>query len=197
MTQPQWTPPQQPPQPPQVPPPQPTKPKRFGWPTVIIASVVSWLIGVVMIMMVLPANDNSLPTVTTSASEQASDTGTEAGSEPTDAGQPTETATAGVHAPTAGDFEVSIKILSKQCFGSAGCNISYRPKIAADKSALPDSGTVEVSYRITGGEGPILGTFLITLGDSPQVEGQDEESTETSSSGSTLKIKITDVEYTP
>lgn len=160
----------------------------------IIVAVGSWFIGVIMTMAVLPANDNSLPTVTTSASEQASDTGTEAGSEPSTT-EPT--ATAREHAPVASDFEVPIKILSKQCFGSAGCNISYRPKIAADKSALPDSGTVEVSYRITGGEGPILGTFLITLGDSPQVEGQDEESTETSSSGSTLKIKITDVEYTP
>jgi hypothetical protein len=110
--------------------------------------------------------------------------------------EPSETAAPGVHKPRASDFEVSIKILSKQCFGSAGCLVEYRPKIAADIDSLPKQGTVEVSYSITGGEGPIQGTFLITLGDDPQVEGQDEESTQTPSSSAKLKIKITDVEYT-
>jgi hypothetical protein len=108
----------------------------------------------------------------------------------------TATATAGVHTPTASDFEVSIKILSKQCFGSAGCLVEYRPKIAGDIDSLPKQGTVEVSYSITGGEGPIQGTFTITLGEDPQVKGQDEESTQTPSSSAKLKIKITDVEYT-
>ena len=61
---------------------------------------------------------------------------------------------------------------------------------------LPGEVTVEVSYKITGGEGPIQGTFTITLGEDPTVEGQDEESTSTSSSSAKLKIKITDVEYT-
>jgi hypothetical protein len=60
----------------------------------------------------------------------------------------------------------------------------------------PKQGTVEVSYSITGGEGPIQGTFTITLGEDPQVKGQDEESTQTPSSSAKLKIKITDVEYT-
>lgn len=32
------------------------KPKRFGWPTLIIASVISWIVGVIMIMALLPAN---------------------------------------------------------------------------------------------------------------------------------------------
>jgi hypothetical protein len=109
--------------------------------------------------------------------------------------EPSETATAGVHKPTASDFKVSIKILSKQCFGSAGCNIEYRPRISG-VATLPGEGTVEVSYKITGGEGPIQGTFTITLGEDPTVEGQDEESTSTSSSSAKLKIKITDVEYT-
>jgi hypothetical protein len=106
---------------------------------------------------------------------------------------PSETATAGVHTPTAADFKVSIKVLSKQCFGSAGCNIEYRPRISG-VGTLPEEGTVEVSYKITGAEGPIQGTFTITLGEDPTVQGQDEESTSTSSSSAKLKIKITDVE---
>ena len=195
MTQPQWQ-PQQPLQPqPQfqsLPPPPAPKPKRFGWPTVIIVAVGSWIIGI--LMGALGGTGTTTGPVMTSASpsvsQQASNTGTEAASQPTASAR---------HTPDASDFSVSLKIIDKQCFGSAGCNMDYRPKITAeDLSALPSSGTAEVSYKITGGsDGPILGTFVITFSeDTPQVEGQDEGFTDTANAGATLKIKITSVDYT-
>ena len=76
-----------------------------------------------------------------------------AGSEPTD--EPAEEATEDTSgfSAKASDFKIGIKILSKKCFGSAGCSVTYRikPEYVGDQS-LPSSGTVEVTYRVKGDE---------------------------------------------
>jgi hypothetical protein len=101
----------------------------------------------------------------------------------------------GDYVPHKSDFEVSIKVLDKQCFGSAGCLVEFRPRIKdASDGRLPSTGTTEVSYKITGAEDPIRGTFTIDH-EAETVEGQDEESTQTPRSSSKLKIAITDMEY--
>jgi hypothetical protein len=69
-----------------------------------------------------------------------------------------------------------------------------RPEQIPRGDSLPEDRTVEVSYKITGAEDPIEGTFFITL-DDQQVEGRDDELASTRSSSAKLKIKITDVEY--
>src|SRR6266568_1923647 len=43
--------------------------------------------------------------------------------------QPSDTAPAYV-TPKKGDFQVTLKVLSKECFGSAGCNVTYRAKLS-------------------------------------------------------------------
>jgi len=162
----------------------PPKPKRFGWPTVLITAFVSWLLGAIMILMLLSPGTPDASTY--ESQSNASATGTEAASQPT------------TQAPslTASDFAVSLKIISKQCFDTAGCVVEYRPKIEAnDLSKLAGEGTVEVSYKITGANDEIEGTFTITLGDDPQVTGQDQDVAQTPSAPS-LKIKITNVDQT-
>jgi hypothetical protein len=70
----------------------------------------------------------------------------------TDAPPPTEppvTAAAAV-VPKAKDFKLSVKTLSKQCFGSAGCNLTYRVDVSLAKTLDPDV-EYEVVYEVRGG----------------------------------------------
>jgi len=56
---------------------------------------------------------------------------------------------------------LTVKITSKECFGSAGCVLTYKasPKTSAN---LPLDGTYDVTYSIRGGEdGPIDGSFTV------------------------------------
>ena len=97
--------------------------------------------------------------------------------------------------PKKSDFEIGVKILEKKCFRSGGCSISYRiqPKYVGAQE-LPDEGTIEVSYRVTGDEsGPRQNTFEIVGG---QPEFDKEEFAGTPSSGTVLKAKVIEVGYT-
>lgn len=90
------------------------------------------------------------------------------------------------------DFELKVKTLSKECFGSAGCLIEYRvvPTYLGVESDL-ESASVEVTYKVTGGsDGPQIGTFMLEAGqyDIYELEGF----TDISSSGK-LKVKVTEV----
>lgn len=93
--------------------------------------------------------------------------------------------------PQVSDFTIGVKILEKQCFGSAGCNIIYRiePAYLGDPTQLSREYTVV--YEVTGGEdGPQVNNFVV---DSEGFRFQKEERTGTSSSGATLKAKATSV----
>ncbi len=94
--------------------------------------------------------------------------------------------------PKRSDFNVGIKLLRKQCFGSAGCNITYRiaPKYVGHRP-LPDNGTIEVTYKVSGAEDEIVGTFTVEAGQADY----SKELASTSSSSKKLRAKVTDVTY--
>lgn len=86
-------------------------------------------------------------------------------------------------------FVLSPKITEKQCFGSAGCNVSFRVDVSLN-APLDERATYEVTYEVTGVEdGPLVGTFEIT-GEQYTVA---EESVSTARSSSKLKIRATSV----
>lgn len=65
--------------------------------------------------------------------------------------------------PTLADFELTVKELSRQRFGSAGDNVEYRVKLTTlgTRNYDPDK-EYELTYRITGGEdGPETQTMTI------------------------------------
>lgn len=96
--------------------------------------------------------------------------------------------------PLVKDFKIKIKILKKQCFGSAGCLVDYRidPEYVGTQP-LPDTGTVEVTYRVTGDEsGPIDNTFTVEDG---QASYDKEESLTSKSPATKIKAKVTSVAY--
>ncbi|MFG2054202.1 hypothetical protein ACGFI9_09230 [Micromonospora sp. NPDC048930] len=93
-------------------------------------------------------------------------------------------------APTKNDFKLRVKILSKECFGSAGCNVTYRINVTYTGTGLDPSKTYEVTYQVKGAEDPIINTFEVT-GDSASV--QEEEMASTRRSGDKLTAVVTEV----
>lgn len=95
--------------------------------------------------------------------------------------------------PTAADFTVELKILSKHCFGSAGCNIDLRPELSTslDTSKLDPSVTYDLTFKIKGSDdGPLIDSFEIT-GDS--YRGPSELMTGTANSHAKLTAEVLSV----
>src|SRR5690606_35476241 len=62
------------------------------------------------------------------------------------------------------ELQVNLTVTDKQCFGSAGCNVTVEPELAFTDPAA-GSGTYSVTYEITGDEsGPIVQTMQVTDG---------------------------------
>lgn len=59
------------------------------------------------------------------------------------------------------DFNLRLKILDKQCYGSAGCNVTYKvvPVYAGTDLSDLDGQTIDVTYRVTGPESPEVHTI--------------------------------------
>lgn len=95
--------------------------------------------------------------------------------------------------PTPADFKGTVKILSKQCFGSAGCNVEYRVELEAIRTVHPDPDvTYEVTYQVAGDEsGTQVGTTTIT-GDEYEVPW--DESASTRSNATKLTVEVTEIE---
>lgn len=80
--------------------------------------------------------------------------------------------------PTADSFELSVKTLQKKCFGSAGCNVTFRIEVAATDPmmSLDPSKTYELTYEIEGSEDPYINTLTIQ-GDGYEVDSEEFVST--------------------
>jgi len=93
------------------------------------------------------------------------------------------------------DVELSLKTTEKQCFGSAGCNVTVQVRASMDQEvvdSLSPDGTWDVTYQITGDEsGPIIGTFSIYGNGKYDV---NEELLSTRSTNTPIRIRVTDVE---
>ena len=131
------------------------------------------------------------PTVTVTETEPAV---VEGGGEPTEAPEPEPTTKApAAWNPQPRDFKVGIKILDKQCFGSAGCSITYRPTLDyVGKQKFPAEGTTSITYEVTGTTDSIINTIEV---DSEGKFSADQEFADTSSSSKKLAAKVTAVSY--
>jgi hypothetical protein len=99
------------------------------------------------------------------------------------------------YTPKPADFKLTPKILKKQCFGSAGCNITYRILVDFVGAGTLDSATAyEVTYEVRGVEdGPAVNTFTVENGQSTV---DSEEFGSTPSTATKLRAVATDVSET-
>jgi len=100
------------------------------------------------------------------------------------------TTTAEPVAPAPEDFTATPKIVEKECFGSAGCNVTLR--VDLEMKTIPDPAqSWLLVYEIRGVEdGPEVGNLTLT-GDN--IQGT-EENVSISSSKAKITIKVTSVE---
>lgn len=94
--------------------------------------------------------------------------------------------------PTKRDFRITLKVTKQDCFGEAGCNVTYEPKL--EQLSLGDfdpSVTYDVTYEVRGSDD---GAHIDTL----QVTGTKYESSEgfagTANENAKLTAVITSVE---
>lgn len=96
--------------------------------------------------------------------------------------------------PTADDFEIELITKEKQCFGSAGCNVTVKPELSytgMSEDLNPDV-TYEITYEIRGGEdGAVTETLELTNQDDVTYS---DTYVSTTSSGVKLSVKITGVD---
>jgi hypothetical protein len=93
--------------------------------------------------------------------------------------------------PKPSDFDLKVKILKKENFGSAGSLVTFRIEAAWSKTYDPDE-TYEVTYEVRGPEdGPMVNTFEVT-GD--EYRTQREETASTPSASTRLTARVTDVQ---
>ena len=105
-----------------------------------------------------------------------------------------DAAAAAAAPPTKADFKLTVKTLSKNCFGSAGCNVTYR--VVPTYIGTGDAKNLEVTYEVLGGDsGATVATFTI---DGAGTATYDSANTiSTASSATVLKARVTDVTQTP
>ncbi|MEV6564599.1 hypothetical protein [Streptomyces kronopolitis] len=122
--------------------------------TVIIAAISS---GITAILVSGSDKEGAGPKATSAKSAP------EAPSEdPTEASE--ETGETYNDSPTSTDFALSMKTTKKQCFGSAGCNITVEPNVSyVSATSLDPEKTLSITYEIHGDEsGPVIQTMELS-----------------------------------
>lgn len=180
----------QPPLPPQPPAAQQKGRRRWLIPT------VTGVAGLVLGTGIGGAGGSGNATTTAAPGSTTTATVTQTSTVTAPAAQPATSTTDAAPAdytPNPKDFKLTAKVLNKQCFGSAGCNVTYRVQVAKyTGQPLPDDTTFEVTYQVAGpDDGTQVGTFTVTGG---KAEMDSETMASTSSAGVTLKVKATSVD---
>lgn len=87
------------------------------------------------------------------------------GSSPAAGVAPTAASSAAVPAvPEPFDYQLTLKVISQQCFGTAGCVFVVEPEVAwVGQAEQPTDGSYDLTYTITGDKsGPVIGTVTIS-----------------------------------
>jgi len=88
------------------------------------------------------------------------------------------------------DIQLTFKVKSKQCFGSAGCNLTVTPHITL-RNSLNAYETYEITFNVYGDEsGPVVNTVTVT---GPDLTYHDIF-IGTSNSSTKVRGKVTSVE---
>lgn len=169
---------------PDFPPPPPAPAKSRNW--VIIGSAAAVIAAVIGtgVFVVNSRDGGSKPAAaTTSSSTPTEDTVTAAAEE-------TEPSYDVVDEDS---FSIELRTTKRQCFGSAGCNVTVEPEVTilGDSEAIDPDAVYEITYEIRGDEsGPVIETA--ELSDQTSLNYRPSL-IQTASSGTKVSVKVTDV----
>lgn len=162
--------------------PAPVKHRWVPWVAYPATLIVGFVVGVASAPPPADGDTPAAPAVTVSTPA------------PTASTRPPEPAASSEPAygtPIALDFKLTVKVLTKSCFGSAGCNLTYRIDVSYDGPTLDPSKTYEVLYEVRGGEyGTEAKRFTVT---GTEFFGANEEYASTKTRKTTLKAVVTQV----
>jgi len=168
--------------------PIPAPKKKSRLPLIIAAAVGLVILIVVTVTITLAAQRGTEKTASSPAAAPAYDAG-ELGVDTAPAVEPEPTPPAAT--PKVKDIALTAKITDKQCFGSAGCNVTFNVDAEYVGPLLSEDDTWLVTYQVNGvDDGPVIGSFEFT-GTKYTVT---VENVGTKSSKSKITIKVTDVE---
>jgi hypothetical protein len=130
---------------------QPTK--RPGWVIPLIATFAVLLLGagVAIVFLLFRGPSGSSPVAARTSKPPAAPVVVEA--QPPARVWPT---------PVMADLVLSVKIMKKTCFGSAGCNVTYNIEVNYTGSLLEPGKVWDVTYEVKGGDDPQINTFELT-----------------------------------
>lgn len=170
---------------PDSPPPPPPAPKKPRTNLVIIASaaaVIAAVIGTGAVLAQSGSDDGKPSTAATSSATSADVSAT-----PAEDPEPT------YGTVNEASFSIKLKTTSRQCFGSAGCNVTVEPDVTylGDPDGIDPSATFDITYEIHGDEsGPVIETAELSNRTSLHYS---ESMISTPSAGTEVSVEITDV----
>jgi hypothetical protein len=112
---------------------------------------------------------------------------------PDDVGVPVESLppTPPAYTATASDFTITLKVKARDCFGDAGCNVTYEPQLTIVGAQVDQDGSYSITYEVRGGtDGAQVDTLEVDGGQYTSSEGFAQ----TARASSKLTAVITDVE---
>ncbi|WP_330280508.1 hypothetical protein OHO83_38365 [Streptomyces sp. NBC_00569] len=176
-----------PPPPPTFPPQPPPAEKKSRTNLVIIGSAAAVIAAVVAtgIVVTQSRDDDTKPATAARSSAPDKNVATDAAKEPEP--EPTYSDV------DADSFTIDLKTKSRQCFGSAGCNVTVEPDLTLviDSESVDPDAVYEITYEIHGDEsGPIIETAELSdrtsLNYTPSMIS-------TASASTKVSVEITDV----
>lgn len=152
---------------------------RSRWTAPLIYFSIVLVAGLLLVLIALQVQSKDQTTnVATATASTAPTSGLSVSFPPTTAPITTApTTTEAVYMPTPADFSIEVIEVERSCFGSAGCNITYRINptyIGATKP--PKDLAYTVLYDLKGAESPKTGNFEV---DGEQVKMQRQDSVST------------------
>ncbi|WP_436946092.1 hypothetical protein [Streptomyces sp. SudanB25_2051] len=174
---------------PETPPPSPRR-KNYGPFLVGLGTGIatSGVVALILFLTIGGSRASDAPAVAVSPSASTTPAAAATAQEATEAPEEVFNST-----PGAGDFTMTLKITSKQCFGSAGCNLTVEPQVSyAGLLPLDPGKEYSLTYEVHGSEdGSIIQTM--ELSDQTSLSYRPTVLT-TSTSKTKLTVEVTDVE---
>ncbi|MFF8189656.1 hypothetical protein ACF05L_01940 [Streptomyces bobili] len=174
--------------PPPLPPVSPTPPRKSRTNAIIIGSAAAVIAAIITtgVVVVQSTGDDSEPAAA-KPSLYGSDGTVDAAGESEPEPEPTYAAL------TPADFAMTLRTTERQCFGSAGCNVTVEPTLSyvGEWNGVDPDAVYSITYEIRGDEsGPVIETAELS---DETTMNYTPTSISTASASNKVSVKITDV----